>query len=957
MPLGVAKQRGLLAILLYHAGDPVRVDLIAEHLWGGRSVGSYRENLYPLASRLRAVLRTAGLPRSLTRVSGVRAYRLDVDPANVDYHQFRRLVNDGREAAIRGDHGRCVELLDRAVRLWRGEPLAELHGATSEHLRRELHEKLLGAHRSLIESELVVGRAQVALTRLEPLMSAHPLDEALARLWVSALLAVGREHEAQTFATVFASRYRKQMRIEPALDLSDLPFAGRPAEAVRGDARAEASGDDSGRRARPNQLPSGIPDFIGHEDLLAELDSMSRGGSANAVVLAGMPGVGKSTLAIHWAQRHRAEFPDGQLYLNAEGHGALPAIAADEAIHRLLVALGVPGDKIPADPIQRRSRYHEELNGRRILIVVDNVLDSEQVRPLIPMTGTCLLVITSRIRLKGLTIRDGIRTITVQPLPEAAQEALLGGVVRTTRSQEARASIQALARLSGGLPLALRIIGEHVAARPRARIADLIEDLAIRLLDCEGDETDDATLRTVFAWSYRALAPPAATLFRCLGLFPGATIDVLAASVLTASGRTETERALNTLARAHLINHDDARRYRLHDLIQRYAVERADHEISIEDRRVVTRRLLDWYLLTAVNAARVLEPESPLVPDLPVPDEIEPLTFAVDRDATRWCEVEQANLYALAGAAAAAGFHRLAWQLPNTVYQIFDRYGRQEAALRLQELALQAAIADRHDVGRAGTLGNLGAAYFALHDLPNAADAFEEGLRLARRIGFTDGQMACLHNLAVLRLKAGEVSVAVEMYDELLVVCQESGHLIGQANVHIHLGDAHRQLGARERAVTAYLDALALWREIGSMRQQGNVHARLAALHLESGDSVAALNHCRLALDVYHHTTDEVIRCAVLIVAADAHRQLGQLAEAARDASTALAISDAIADGISKARALEIFAGIQLANGRRDAAYAACLEARRSLGDNVSPEAAALRERLRVVVEGSVEGD
>ncbi|BCJ66833.1 tetratricopeptide repeat protein [Polymorphospora rubra] len=836
------------------------------------------------------------------------------------------------------------------MRLWRGEPLAELHTGPAEHLRREMQEKLLGAHRLLIESELVIGRPHVALTRLEPLMSAHPLDESLARLWVAALHAVGREHEAESFVTGFTARYRKQMRGLPAPDLTGTSVAGRRTGVVHDDVRRPRAAGS----APPRQVPRGVPDFVGHEDVLAELDRVVSGGveRPGAVVLTGMPGVGKTTLAVHWARRQQDGFPDGQLFLNAEGHGALPPVRPEEGLRHFLAALGVPTDQMPADPAQRLARYNEELAGRRVLVVVDNVRDSEQVRPLIPMTDTCLVVITSRVRLKGLTIREGVQTITVPPLPEAQQTGLLARIVRSTRGEVQPALVESLARLSGGLPLALRIIGEHVAARPRAAITDLVEELANRLLDCDGDETDDASLRTVFAWSYQALAPEAARLFRHLGLFPGATIDAAAAGALIDRERTGAERALNTLARAHLINHDDARRYRLHDLIHKYAVERAHHDVPHDERGLAVRRLLDWYLLTAANAAKVLAPDYPPVPGLPEPGPVRPLSFPVDRDAMKWCEAERANLYASVRLAAEHALHRRAWQLPNAIHGIFDRFGRQDDTLAALYLALDAATTDGHDLGRAGTLINLGATYFALHDHRRAAEFFEQGLRVARAGGIVEAQMACLHNLAYLHHMAGEVALVLQIYDEILATCRAIGSVVGQATVLAHLGDAHWESGSYERATAAYLEALAVWEQAGSTRGQAHVHVRLAALHLEQGRPVTALDHCQSALDIYRHTTDEASRCRALVTAADARRQIGELSSALRDASAAVAIGDEIGDPLCRASALCVLADIQLAAGHRQTAYTGCLEAQIILGDNASREAVALRQRLYAIAAG-----
>lgn len=348
--------------------------------------------------------------------------------------------------------------------------------------------------------------------------------------------------------------------------------------------------------------------------------------------------MGKTTLARHWAFQRQDWFPDGQLYLNAEGHGAHPAVQPADALRAFLVALGMAPEQIATDLERRREQFNQLLKGRRVLVVLDNILDSDQARPLLAAADTCLTIITCRNRLSGLAISDGIGSIIVQTLPESEQVALLARIIGSTRRDVRPDALRSLARISGGFPLALRIIGEHVSARPRASIDGLARELSARLLDCEGGEEPNATLRTVFAWSYQALDPVTARLFRLLGLFSGPTADAGVAGALLGVGHAEAERQMDALARTHLINHDTVRRYRMHDLLRLYAADCGRLDEPPEQRREALRRLLDWYLLSAVNAATLLAPEQPLVPDLPAVGESPPMIFATDLDAMRWCE-------------------------------------------------------------------------------------------------------------------------------------------------------------------------------------------------------------------------------------------------------------------------------------------------------------------------------
>jgi DNA-binding SARP family transcriptional activator len=368
--LGPAKQRGMLAALLYHAGEPVRTDTIIELLWHPPGKADHRPALYQLASRLRAVLADVGLADALVRVTGFAAYRLDVDPATVDLHQFRRLLARARDS---GDPESAAEKLVRALALWRGDPLVELRGPHAEQLRHRLVESYLDAHRLLAECRLATGRHQSVLTQLESMIHRHDLDEALARCWVRALRAVDRDDEARRFVVGFRRRFRKEMGTDPDIDKPTV--ANRAAAPVA-----------------PRHLPPDITDFTGRQALLGELDELrsSDGSLSNVVVITGMPGVGKTTLATHWAHRQRRLFPDGQLYLDAGAHGLTPPVDPQDAIDRFLRILGVPADQLPVTMEQRRDRFNDLIGDRRMLILIDNVVDSGQARPLIPRSMNCL---------------------------------------------------------------------------------------------------------------------------------------------------------------------------------------------------------------------------------------------------------------------------------------------------------------------------------------------------------------------------------------------------------------------------------------------------------------------------------------------------------------------------------------------------------------------------------------
>lgn len=935
VPLGAAKQRGLLAVLLYRAGEPVPVEMIAEHLWRDAAGADRRRTLYSLASRLRAVLSQVGLTDVLARVNGSGAYRLDISPHCVDFHQFRHALTEAREATATGDFERSATTLVNALTLWRGEPLAELCGPHADDLRRRLSEKLLDAHRLLAHSWLRTGRPESVLTQLESIVRDHDLDEALARSWITALTATGRQDEARRFLMDFQRRFRREMRAEPTIDPNIITMPH------------DASGCSSPGRA-PRRLPKGINDFTGRDGVLGELDTLvvPDQPNGNVVVITGMPGIGKTTLATHWAHRNRHRYPGGQLYLDAGAYGPAPPVDPSDALDRLLRALEVPPDRIPRTFEQRRDRFNQLLTGRRMLIVLDNVLDYTQARALIPDADNCSTIITSRTRLSGLTIRDGVRHVTVMPLDETESVQLLRQVIGAPRAEAEPDSLTLLARLANGLPLALRVIGEHIAQRPLAAISDLSSELHGHLLDASGEIDEATSLPTVFAWSYDALTSDTARLFRRLALHPGPNVSAEAAGALTGCEATRTQPVLNGLAKAHLINHDTSRRYRFHDLLRLYALDRSALEDNKHETDQALRRLLDWYLLSAAAAAAALAPEWPAMPDLPDSSETRPMSFPTDVEAMKWCQTERENLCAVSRWAAQNGFDRHGWQIPGVIHEIFERYGRQDDILQLNKLALASAQRDGHEIGQIGTLTNLGATYLTVHSYQHAAESFAAARQLARSTGHIEAETICAHNLGSAYLSSGRAAEAIDIYEQALTVCRRTSESAGEAAILHRLGDAYLDLGKYRQSAAHYSGALRIRDRIGSLRGRGATHGRLGNLHLHTGELELAREHCGIALEIHDRTQDQAARCDTMITMADVHVRLAMPHEAVKFGQQAVNISDEIADSHRRVHALATLADALAAVDATAAADRTCRTALRILADVAGDDTSGLGDRI-----------
>jgi DNA-binding SARP family transcriptional activator/tetratricopeptide (TPR) repeat protein len=924
IPLGAAKQRGLLALLLLHAGRPVRVDTLVEHLWPGGGTGDRRKTIYSIVSRLRAILGRSGVRHTLTRVGG--AYRLDVDPLSVDFHQFRSLVEQSREAMAGDRAASAVTDLQRAVDLWRGEPLADLHGSVAEHLRRQLTETLLDAHKLLATGRLKTGQHHAVLVQFEDLIHEYDVDESLARLWISALCAAGREDDARRYLTAFRKRFRRELHVDPQIDINAI-LAGPPQP----------------KNGRPHQLPYGIPGFVGRADLLAELDRLAEPGPgrANVVVITGMPGIGKTTLAIHWSQRHVGLFPDGQLYLNAGAFGPGSPVDPQEALARFLHALGVPPDRIPEDLDDRRHRFNDILDGRRVLVVLDNVIDSAQARPLIPSATTCMTIITSRHRLSGLTIREGVHNLLSYPLDEVESSTLLTQIVGTQRASAEPSAVDRLAGIAGGHPLALRIVGEQIAERPRARITELAGELQERLLWARVEDDD---LITVFDWSYLSLGTATAALFRRLARHPGTRISLDAAAALSGSSLEETGRTLNQLARVNLIEHDTARHYRLHDLLHRYAEARGDIEDTptaiAGDRLAIST----WFLRSATNAAAILAPQLPPVPDLPAASS-HVVEFATETAALAWCRSERENLAAATRYAARHGMHRHAWQIPAAIHDIFTRSGRYDDLIRLNEIGVESARLDEHAFGEIANLNNLGYAYCATHQYERAITTLSVARARAAESGLVAAESVCAHNLATAYLSIGDTTRAIDIFQEVRTVSRRLANPFGESATLHRLGDAYRRQRRSGLALTAYREALEIRERIGSVRGQGLTHHQLSTFHLEAGALSLAMQHCAAALARHELIQDAAGRCDALITRADIERAIGS-ASAVAHARAAVAACVELGDSYRRVHSLAVLADtLALANSPADAAQTRA-EALRVAAELSGPDVLPLLERL-----------
>ncbi|WFE64717.1 tetratricopeptide repeat protein [Micromonospora sp. WMMD714] len=688
------------------------------------------------------------------------------------------------------------------------------------------------------------------------------------------------------------------------------------ADAARADERlAAAARAERGRRARvgsppaapaeqtpaalvPRQLPAAVRHFAGRTAPLAALTALlaeppGPPGTVPISTVGGTAGVGKTALAVHWAHRVADRFPDGQLYVNLRGYDPeSPALSPAEAVAGFLEALAVPPERIPVGLAAQAALYRSLLADRRMLVLLDNARDADQVRPLLPSSPGCLVLVTSRSQLPGLVTAEGARPLPLDVLSPTEGRELLTRRLGADRVAAEPAAVDRIVAAAAGLPLALAIVAARAATYPDFPLARLAAELTATrgALDAFSGGETDVDVRAVLSWSYRGLDPVAAGLFRVLGTHPGPGVSVAAAASLAAVAPAEVRRPLAVLTRANLLSEHTPGRYTLHDLLRAYAVELAVATDSAALRDAALRRLVDHYLHTAYAAALLLHRHRDDI-DLPAAQPGTAVLVPADRDeAWAWLAAEHRALLAAIGLAAENGLPTHAWQLAWSVNTYLDRVGAWPDQSRAQEWALRAATAAGDRDGQARAHRNRAVACLRLGAYDEARDHLERSRHLYAELGDGVGGGRTELNLGILAERQGDHRRALEHAQRAHRLFEDAGHAQGQANAlnnigwyHIQLGDhlraldycgralvqqqqagnryweahawdslgfAHHQLGRHGDAVDCYTHALALWREAGERYYESVTLMHLGDSHRAAAAPAAARVAWAQALDV-----------------------------------------------------------------------------------------------------------
>jgi tetratricopeptide (TPR) repeat protein/DNA-binding SARP family transcriptional activator len=853
--LGSPKEACVLAVLLLAAGRPVSPETLIDHVWGTDPPDKVRGSLWSYVTRLRRILAVGEEAPHLVLRSGL--YVLEADPEVVDIHRFRRLRAQARAIAESGDNERAAELLREADRLWRGEPLAGLTGDWARHTRAVLEQERLAATMDRAVVELALGNAADLAGELSELVSQHPFVESIVEYLMVALYRSGRQAEALDAYRQARQRLIGELGAEPGPGLRDLHQ-----RILQGDPGLAAPARSwTGRGASPNNLPRDIPNFTGRAEelgMLAEAIVSGRARTAVTVVaIDGMAGVGKSTLAIHTAHRLASQFPDGQIFLDLHAHDPYeepvdPATGLDTLLRVIGAASGRASAAAEAGSHasgleERAALWREQVANRRILLILDDAASRDQVRPLLPGTPGCLVLITSRRRLTGLA---GSRSLSLDVLRPADAADLFARIVGPERGRDTDA-VAEVVRLCGNMPLAIQVVASRLRHRPAWTAADVARRLSStqnRLREMRGEELEVASS---FELSYRYLSREQQSAFRQLGCYPGLDISLHAASAAGGLPVAETERVLDGLLDYHLLEEPVHGRFRCHDLIRDYSRELAMREDTESLRRSVTHHLLDYYLHKADGADRILYPRRRR-PDLVIAYVPAGPAITGQREALEWLEAERPNLLSAIQYAASHGFQQHATMLPHVVAQFLETGGYWQDAAVAHGCALEAwqAAGDRRGEAQAHTdlcLPRLRAGHFE-----DALDHGRKALAIFRALGDRRGEADALDRLGLVNWHSARYQDALTQFEESLVIHRRVGDRYGEAEALGHSGIGYWHIGRYDLAVSKFERALQLYRGVGDIRGEGMMLNNIGDVEQRLGAYDDALSHYQQALPIAH---------------------------------------------------------------------------------------------------------
>jgi DNA-binding SARP family transcriptional activator/tetratricopeptide (TPR) repeat protein len=909
--LGRPKQRLVLSMLAARAGATVGRDELMEAVWDDTPPRSASTNLRQYVHGLRKALGPDAVAGT-----GTPGYVLAIDPAHVDAHEFVAVARQGETALAAGAVPGARALLHHALGLWHGRAFEEFHAVPA--LAAEavaLDERRLVAIEHRIDTDLRCGQAAALVAELTALTREHPYRERFVGQLMLALYRSGRQADALATYQHSRTALLHDLGVEPDDEIRQLHAA-----ILRRDPKLDP---DHGRGGAgtpgpvvPAELPAAPASFTGRAVDLAWLDHTTLRKRATSdltiAALVGAPGVGKSSLALHWGRTATPHFPDGQLFVNLRAFHVAPPLHPLEAVTRFLRALGIAPARIPPTLDEATALYRSVLAGRRLLIVLDNAASAEQVRPLLP-GGGCVVVVTSRNRLDSLVAHDGAAQRTIEPLSTADAVELLRRIVGARRIAADTAAAAAMAEVCGHLPLALCLAAANLAQHPnRSVVAHLVSISSGNRLDALEVGDDPRSVRAAFDLSYAALPSPEQRTLRLLSLVPGRDFTGPALAALTGLTPDDADRCLDRLIAAHLVERRPDDRAALHDLTRQYGRARA-----LEAAETSITGLLEHYLDMTVAAVRSLYPQVVRLPEL----ETRPARDLTGPQAQDWLAVELPNLVAACVHAADHGPYPIAWQLADALRGYLAYQKNFVDWSTTTDAASRAAASAGDDTARAAAELSLAHWHASTSDFPTAARRFAAAHELCRRAGWREGQRAALGNAGVVygmlgeldaaarfgravlhadpapaddpttscptrevglgnlgltMLWLGRLAAALALYTQALDIAKRRGPVGGTSALLCNLVEVLVLMGQHERALPLIDQIRHAAAAVGRVEAHVHAHIQLSIIRRHSGDASDALHHANEALTLIEPTADAAVTCLAHRAVAAAHHQLGQ---------------------------------------------------------------------------------
>jgi DNA-binding SARP family transcriptional activator len=910
--VGAAKHRLLLAALLLSPNQLVSTDRLIEVLWSDRPPPSAANALRTYASALRSTLALTAAGSSSRLVAGNGGYQLSLAPHDLDLLVFEDLTARGQKAMADGDLAAATARLQRALALWRGRTLEDVSldtGFAAELAR--LDELRLTAVEALVEAQLALGQHGAAVAELRPYATTLPLRERLQGLWIRALYHHGQQAEALAAYRTLRENLVAELGIEPSPQLQRLH---------RQILTADPALDPPPVTALqpvpvPRQLPRDPADFTGRALELARLGRLMRAGTESGpravIALDGVPGVGKSALAIHAAHRFADEFPDGQLYADLRGASPGPGpVAPSTVLTSFLRALGA-ADAETASLDEAAARFRDATADRRVLIVLDNASDAAQIQPLLPAGPGCAALVTSRRVLATLV---GATATSLDVLSPADATTLLARIAGTRRVAAERDAVAEVARLCGYLPLALRIAGARLAARPAWRVRTLADRLSDAHRRLDELQLGDLGVRTSFQVSLDALVDggdpqdrAAAEAFPWLGVLPGSDVGVAVAARLLDWPEADAEPALERLVDVQLLDSPAPGRYRLHDLLRLFAEERAAERYPPAERTAALLRVLTYHQDATREALRFVRPghrHPVLTAGPPVPPEL--LPFHTDREALDWVDVERANLVAavLQALDDPAVPAAVPFAIAQAMFGFFEMRGYWLDWIRLNEAVLPVADRAGDLVASGHARRDLGIAHEMLGEYERAFGYLEVALAVFQRAGDRHGEAATLTSLGVIHHRLGRYELALDSTRQSLTIRHELGDVRGTAVCLSNLGQMHVRLGQYREAEACYVESQGIFERLGDRSSASSVLGNRAGVYENEGRYADAVDCYEQALEVIRELGDSLLKASTLHCLGRANRLLGRYDVALACLRDGLSVAEPLGDRYYQAECL-----------------------------------------------------